>query len=270
MPEPIKTTVEVDGTTHEVEVPVPEGYLSPEEIRENFVSADSIERRIAAAKRGLVDPNAAIADDSFLDRLVAERKDRIIEMLGVKLEGNEPDLEGLREKWREAELAPLRSDLESRDKTISRLREKGFRASVFEAATEAGIREDLYDVVPLWLRDRVRYDEEFDDFFAIDGRGEFEYTAEPAKGKPPYKTISELLHDVERGGEKAAWFKPTGRGGAGYRGGDKKRGRGLTVDEFDKLSSDDQRKVYDESPALYNELTDALAKRNSEKFFAGR
>ena len=136
--------------------------------------------------------------------------------------------------------------------------------------SETDVREELFDVVPLWLRSKVAYDEEYDDFFVVDSEGEFEYTANPEKGKAPYKTAAELLIEVTRDGSKAAWIKPQGKSGVGFKGaGGSKRGR-LSLEDFEKMSQSEQRSLYDEDPVLYSELMAALTERNTERLYGGR
>lgn len=156
--------VEIDGTTHEVSsenVTLPKGYLTPDEIRQNYVPKDNVKatvtKRLKSVEKNM---REQLLDDETFIREVFERYDVPLDDEGryAPPEGgtfSEEDVEARlallkkrMEKDHEKTLtqsAERLADLERREKDLL---EEAFVAANERAARKAGVRDDHFAVLP--------------------------------------------------------------------------------------------------------------------------
>lgn len=258
----LRTTVEVGDETREVEVELPDGYLTPDEIRESYVPKATIESRISRAVKGRYTIDEVVEDDGLLGQIATTAEDRLRERLQVG--GEKPDLTKYEESWRQRELKPVSEELESAKGEIQTLRAARLSADVNEAAVDLGVKKSQLPLLAPFYRERVQWSDEYGDWFIVGKDGEFELGS-PQRGAP-YLTIGEDLERKARSGDYEDWFDGKGRTGPDYQGG-KGGGRPGQVDlaAFEKMSGDEKIELFHKDRAKYDQLMAELTEKNRAK-----
>jgi len=220
----------VEGDVAEVldTTELPEGLLLESDFETRFTGeltrrAASIEKR--AAKK-------LLADEGF--------KEQALSTWGINLqelakggEINAERLDKLREEIRKTELEPVVGERDNLKGTVDRLLARKLDADIVQAAQAVGIRKEFLRPVtdgatPMLvaaLRNQFRYDPEHDDFFEVDGKGEFRYSSKPTDGRP-FRGVNEALRAFAEDKANADFLDrqrsrgPNLAGGGEHRGGD--------------------------------------------------
>lgn len=253
--------------TGEVEVELPDGYLTPDEIREGYVPKATIESRINRAVRGRYTIDELVENEDLLTQVAQSAEDRLREFL--KIEGEKPDVTKLQETWRQQEVKPLKEQMETMQGEVAKLRQARLSADVSEAAVQLGVKKSHMPLLTPFYKERVAWSDEYGDWFIIGSDGEFEYSASPHEGAP-YLTIAEDLDRRARSGDYEDWFDGKGRTGPDYQGGkgDRRNGR-LNLDEFKKLPDREKTKLAQTNPQRYRELMAEVTEENRQKLLGG-
>lgn len=213
-------TITIDGESREV--PAPDGVFLKEEVESDFVPKEvyrkELSRQAQKAREGYVKPDELVEDEEFLDRLAKDRGDFFRERLKITPpKGDDVDVEKIRGQIVEQEVEPLRGQLSEAQQEIERLRVHALDAEVADASDALGVVSDIRDLVKLWVRGRVTWDEDHG-WIVTDEDGNPDYVVEGDKPVP--KGVKHLLDDVKRRGEKKAWFASETRDGIDYKGHD--------------------------------------------------
>lgn len=205
-------TVKVTVDGKEIEVPIPDGWLSPEQIAEGFMKKDTftseMDRRIQAAKKGLIKPEDLLKDEEFLKKVLEAQGKELFDPEKSKGKGKQLDDEALAarlaeelEVWRKKELDPVRTQLTERETTITGLRDRILDGQIVQAAINMGVKpaflkppsEGAQPPIVAMLRNTFGLNDDHDEFFVVKGDG-WEFSSKPDDGLP-YKTVSEFMRD---------------------------------------------------------------------------
>lgn len=260
----LRTTIALDeGESREVEVELPDGYLTPDEVRKNWVPVSRLEERVAKAKNGRYTVDELLENEDLLARVASSKEDWFRERL--KIEGEKPDMTKLQETWRQQELKPVSEQLEQVKTEVQKLRSARLSADVSEAAMELGVKKSHVQLLGPYYEKRVAWSDEHGDWFIVDGNGEFEYSAKPHEGSP-YLTIGEDLERKARSGDYEDWFDGKGRTGPDYQGGKSDRHSGrMDLAAFKKLSDRERTAMQKANPDRWRELMGELTEENRKK-----
>lgn len=216
-------TVEIDGEAREVKLP--DGYLAPDDVREHYMPREmfrsELSKQVREKTKGLVQPDDLLNDDGFLERLAEERKDELIERLGISqtAEPDEAVVAKLQRRIEDQKVKPLQEQLEESKKLIGSLRSRERDADVERSMSQLGVDDEMRELVALWGRERQQYDEEHG-WVVVDEDGDIDWV-QGENGKPEPKRFSHLLQEIKRSNKKPSWFRGEVRSGAGYRGSEK-------------------------------------------------
>lgn len=201
----MKRKIKVQHNGAEIEVELPEGFVSPEELTENYVAKDFFEsemgRRLSAARKGLAKKDDLLADKDF--------KEEALKSWGV-VARDEKEIEKVREAIRGAEVAPLTEKLTKAQAKLAKVSRSRLEARLIARAAELGFDDTLLKspvkgapapIVGL-LGGYFVEDEEKDDFFIKDPSGNsYVYSAKPTN-EAPYKTVEEFVEEWSKGAGK--------------------------------------------------------------------
>lgn len=268
MPE-INTTVEIDGEEREVTLdPTEHGYVPEDELGDRYVPrAQHRAERDRAAREAREQAREELAsDDDFLSRLVSENEDFFRERFGTEGDGDEPDLDRIREQLRNEEVQPLEQELEERAEQIQRLRRDRLRGEVARACADLPVKQSLRPLIESYYENRVAWSDQYEGWFVTDESGEFEYAANPDEQDAPYRTVEEDLELKYRSGDyQGDWFDDNGRPGAdvGQPGSGTRSGR-VTLEQFKNMSSEERRQLKEQDYDRWKELQDERSEEGME------
>ena len=212
-------TVEIDGEAKEI--PLPEGWVSEDDLRDNYMPKSMFRAELAKQTRkateGMKKPDELLEDDDFLGRLIETRKDALIKRLGVKTgEPDEQYAQRLAEKIQEQTVKPLETKLAEKDREVSRWRERARDADIGEAFDAVNVADDYRDLIKLWARERMQFDDEHGSWVVLGEDGQPDFVVGEG-GKPRPKGIADLLREIDKSGKKPGWFKGDTRPGVGIK-----------------------------------------------------
>lgn len=210
---PVLAKVTIDGK--EVEVELPEGYLSPDLVSEGFMRKETfmpeVERRVKTMNKGMVKSDDLLENEDFLTKMLLKQGKELFDSEKAK-KGKKGDsdvdamlaqrLAEAQTDWRKKELTPLQENLIKTEGTISTLRARILNGQILQESINLGIKESFLKspseggIVPIvsMLRGTFRYDNEHNEFFVSKSDEEFEFSNKPEEGHP-YKTVSEFMID---------------------------------------------------------------------------
>jgi len=204
MPKPFKTTVTVEGESHEVEVTPPNGYYDQEEVAESFVPKDSVEstirQRVERAKR---DARSSLLDDEDFVQEVASKH-------GLQeSDGDPPDLDerinAAQKEWERQNLKPIQEENEALKGKHRTLLKSKLVSDILSAASELGVKKSLLKTGPdetpavvNMLSGYFAYDPEHGHFAVVEGQDEegspkFRYSGSPKDTGSPHMGVREFL-----------------------------------------------------------------------------
>jgi len=230
MPKPFKTTVEVKGEKHEVEVTPPEGYLDSEELTAGYVPKENVDSVVSARVRKEVADKVSRARTDFLgdDDFVQE----VAKRHGLQKPGQEPKLDeqikSAQERWEREHLEPLRKQTEELTSANKRLLKSKLVSEVLGAIggkVEDALLEQNASGVPRVMglvEGDFAWDQEHGRFAVVrrrndDGTVEFEQTGKRvSETGSPYMGVQEYLETKFLSDKRFAPFlKSTRQKGAG-------------------------------------------------------
>lgn len=262
------TTVEIEGTEHEVTIPLDDSLLTVEEVNKRYIPKSSLKERLARATKDRYSVDDILENEDLLGRIAGEREDWLRERL--KIEGDKPDVSKLHDQWRATERKPLEEENEALKQTLSRSRERHREADVSAAAVKLGVKPSQLPLLGPFYRDHTKWSDEHGRHFVVDRDGEFVFDPSAKEGDPPYLTIEADLEQKHRSGEYADWFDGKGRQGSGYSGGGGGGGdRTPTLEQFEKMTDSEKTAFYGKDREKYLEYMNAITERDSAKLFSG-
>lgn len=278
MPAERKIQVEIEGKKHEV--PVPEGFVHTDDLKETHVPKEhfqtELQNRVANITKGLRKPEDLLKDDDFFKTFVDTRRPDLVKVLDIKVD---PKLDVTKiqgeaiEQFKRTEFEPLAKKLEEGTREIGLLRERDFDAQVAEAAADLRVVPGLRDLVKVHVRNFFTWDPERRQWFQKkeDGTEGFELSADPKKGGHPYATVREFMIRLARDPERKSWFESAQQPGADYRGQPGGGGaKQTTLDQYEKMSQADKTKFAQDFPAEFRALMEQKRKAGEDKLFARR
>lgn len=279
MPDPRTIVVPIEGK--DVTVPLPEGWMHEDEVKEEWMPKDQfskeLDRRVKGVTKGLVKPSDLLEDEEFLKRIlgVDVNKERAYEVLGMK-PGDPPkdvDIAELRgkieaevvERLTEAEIKPREEELGLAKALNEKLRERDFKAMFIKAGLDVGLHGEMTEPISSFYRTKFKFSEDDDGWFKIGDDGEYEINIKPEPGGPRYRTILNVLEEERRGGNHKTWFEaPAAGGGAGYQGAGSGRKLKVTFEEFKAMNQAKRREIYDGDPELFKHMLKLLEEEGSQ------
>lgn len=229
MPDPITTTVEVEGEEREVKVdPSEHGYVPEGELQ------DRISKAVSNATKGRYALDEIPESDEVLDRLA--ESDETLERLrerrpdlfrnGRPDEGDDPDTGKLEEKleehrkaWESKHLKPVQKEKDQLESHVEKLTRDRIDRDFLTAFQEVGVRSDkgTQDAIRgyyLGVRDGgVQYSPEHDETFLTDESGDFIPSGD---GDQPFLTIQADLAAKRENEEYGSWFADDTRAGTDF------------------------------------------------------
>lgn len=193
----LSTTVEIDGTEHEVNVPLPDGYAGPEELKDmapRSTIKSEIDRRVSSIRSNL------LTDEDF--------RSEALDAWGVDPNANDGEpapkveerLQQAREEWERKHLTPAQERAQELESRVNILLNRRLEAEILEAAGPA-VKEPFRKrqgksspLIAKMVADRFEYDPEHDAFFLKDGDDGFAFSSKPS-GDAPYKSVSEFMEE---------------------------------------------------------------------------
>lgn len=259
---PERETTTVDHPEHgEIEVPVPEGYVPEDRVRENYMPKSTFQEELRRRMSGKRDPDELLEDEDFLERVADRRSDFFADRFGEGGgEGDGPDPEKLRSQWEETDLKPVAKERDQWKEEALELRRSRIPTQIARARFEENlpIKDKIGPLLEDYYERRTKWHEEHGEVFLVDDNGEFVYSPSPEEGLP-YMTIAEDLEKKYRSGDYTGdWFDENGRPGAdvGSPGsGSGRRGR-VTSEQFQEMSPAERRQLKEQSYDRWKELHD--------------
>jgi len=243
-------TMKIQYDGKEVEVELPEGVLTSEEVAENFMRKETfmpeVDRRVKAQLKGLVKREDLLGDEAFLSEALGKQGKELFDPTKTKKGKGALDDEALaqrlaeaQEGWRKKELAPVMEKLTGTEKAVSKLRDRILDGQILQSALNAGVKEAFLkppaegtaSPIVSMLRGTFGFDPEHDNYFVRKGEEDFEFSAKPDEGHP-FKTVSEFITDWAGRKENADFVdverkRGPGLGGPGKAG--KQSGRDVVL-----------------------------------------
>lgn len=219
----------VDGEERDVvldDESLPDGLLSSKSIGERFVTKDRLKTaregfksELEKALRGRYTPDELLEDDealgTVLPKLVTERRDTLIEALGIKDGG--PDASQIEKIVAQAR-KPLEKELESERERAHRLMRNSLKADVLQGCRETGVVEGIDDLVELYYEQRTEWSDEWGRHVMVGDDGEPIVDVNAKDGQCPYVTIEDDLRKASDDPRRKSWFGGRQRDGSGYGG----------------------------------------------------
>lgn len=206
---------QADGT--EIDVELPAGYVSPQEIAATHVPKDFMQSEIERRLRGKADPDKLLTDEAF--------RAKALETWGVKPgkseKPNGEDVEKLFGEWGTKHLEPVKQALTKAETRAKRALERDRDYQIVQAARDAGVKEQFLKapgpkakpLIVKMFEDEAGFSEEHDDWFAKDGDG-FAFSTQPTKDRP-FRSIGEMVTEWSKDKANADWISDQRQRGAG-------------------------------------------------------
>lgn len=142
-------------------VTLPDGYVSPQELKASYVSKDNvtstIQKRVDRAKR---DARTALAEDDEFVREIMQKhgvpmsEDGTVDIPDGAVSGQElqerirGQVELARQGWVKKDLDPLVKERDALSQGITSLRQKIMFSEIVEAARQAGVKDEMFRTLP--------------------------------------------------------------------------------------------------------------------------
>ncbi len=246
------TMITVKHGDEEIEVPAPDGWVSPESLAENFMPKSTftaeLGRRavsIAREKHGMRKPEDLL-DDADHIAAVVKRNDLVKKGSEVTGDGapSAEQVTALRDDWRVKELKPVTDELATSNTRVQTLLGKALASEIVQAAAAAGIKTRFLEApllgqestIVAMLGGQFGFDEKLGRHFVIAGDG-FEITSDPEAQRLgiPYKTAGEFVASWAQKPENKDFIDFESKRGAGAgdpsRDGENGKDIVLTVEE---------------------------------------
>jgi hypothetical protein len=225
-----KAKVQFNGA--EVEVELPDGWLSPEEadtMLPKAIMATEVARAVTQAVKtgGYVKPDDLLGDDDFKAKALAAWK---VQNPG-KGAPTGAELEQLQRDWTAQHVKPVTDERDALKDRVSRLLSRSLHSSILEAARAAGVK-DAYlrlptgapaDAVPpivSMFGSLFGYDEKTDAHYVRSGES-FAYSGKPT-AENPFKGVGEWFTEWSASKDNAEFLVDPRQRGPGL--GDAPRG----------------------------------------------
>lgn len=242
-----------DGTTHEVSLDAV--VFTPGETPAGFVTTDhlasEVKRRVAGAKRSA--ETELLSSDDFW-RQAAEARGIELREDGMP-KGASRDDETARARWEAQHLAPVRTQLQTAQDQVARLRSRALEADLVSAAAELGMSEALLKPLapgtppPLvtMTRDAFVYDDDSDGW-ALKGESGVRYGADGHVAG-----ARTLVEEMKANEAYKAYFRPTTMSGPGIAKPGSSDGKRWTEAEIESLSLEDYQRHREAIQQAYRE-----------------
>lgn len=270
MPEPRSISFKPEGAEAAVDVPLPEGYATPEELETGYVPRAQVEARIREASRtatnGLMSLEDATASEAVRKAVADQHADWFRETLSIE-PGKGVDVDKLREQIRTDEVTPLQTTIEAQGTEIQSLRTRWRDGDIHAAMGTHGLKAQFRPLALAMARERMRWAEDHKGWFVgVDGKpDEFVYATKPEQGQAPFQEADEFFQQLRSSGDYPDWWDSTMKPGSGYQG-----GSGLPSDmnleAFQKLSDVERTEFHRKDPDTWRKLMAELRKANEAAY----
>lgn len=193
--------IKVQHEGKEIEVDLPEGYLSPAQVQEQYVPRSYMEQEISRKAKSRY---TKLVEEAKTD---PAKKAELAKLLGIEPKQPGEDkgdftqrLKDAQASWERDNLEPLKTKLTEQGKRVERLTRNKLEGDIIAAAAEAGVKKEFLTPIAegqpapfvQFVMGNFGYSDEHDDHFVRRGE-EFEYAANPAGGRVPFKTVKEFI-----------------------------------------------------------------------------
>lgn len=238
-----KTTI--DGK--EIEVNLPDGYLSPEDVQSQYVKKDffetEIQRRVNSAKANA--ETSLSTNPDFIQKILSSKGVEIDPTTG-KIKGSDIDIEKVKNQFFEENVKPLKSKLEN-------VRRKQLESEIISTAAQIGVKEEFLKpvvqgakpVIVQMVESAFGYDDERE-IWAVKENDKFKYSSNPTQSNP-FAGPVDLFKEMKAKAEFKGFFRETTQTGSNYSGGQSSHG-GQTIkrSQFDTLTPTEKHKAIKE------------------------
>lgn len=240
-----KFIVTIDGEQKEIDaenVQLPEGYATPDDVANNYVTKDSVNNLIQQR----LDRNTK----STREKLLGDNdfQLQVLKKRGVPLDdkGNpkvkDIDIDQIKNNIISEQVEPLKNQL-------NQIRTQSLKSQLLNAAREANVDDKLLKKVngsdPLIVnafKDRFKFDEETGQFGLTDAQGNFKYKGGDASADNPYAGPGELFSELKKSDEYVDWFKDERQRGSGFGGNGSGAKQKFSEDEIQNMSDEEYAK----------------------------
>jgi hypothetical protein len=190
-----------DGTEQEIEVP--EGFLSPDEVKAQYMPKSGFEAELNRRSESITNKKLSEleGDDEFFNKLLEKRG---VALADPKKESKltTDQLKEAQAQWEKKVLEPIKQQLEQEKGRSTKLLDASLNSEILSAAAEAGVLPALLKapaagqpaMIVNMLRGMFGYDEKTNGFYVKKGDS-FEFSSSPSEESGPYKRVSEFLKD---------------------------------------------------------------------------
>lgn len=247
----MKTTVPVNGTPTEIEIPDEQITAAGFQPTANFEKELSRRALSIAQKQGFRRPEDLLEDETFVQQVLDKK--------GIKPGATSADpadtavaiqeaLKKNRGEWENRELNPLRQKNEEYETREQQLLVKDLHRQIIQAAATMGVKKALLKsasrnaVPPIvsMTETSFGFDTDTGEFYVLDGEG-FAFSDKPSKDRP-YKDVEEFIEQWASNKENAEFVETTAQRGPGFQGaGGGRQGAGAV--QISKADSRDLRKL---------------------------
>jgi len=221
-----------EGKEQEIEVPLPDGYLTSEEVSAGYVNKDAVDGIVKDRldRDRISQRKHLLADDEFVGE--------IIQVHNLKKAGEgDPEageqIERAKKAWETEHVQPLKDDNDALKIRVGKLLNERLHGEIIGAAAEAGVKPAMLKrqaggdaMIVSMIKSLFRYDEKSDTFAVIEGEG-LRYSPNATEARP-YAGPEEFLQDWAKAKENADFLAPQRQDGAGLKG-DQVTGEGATI-----------------------------------------
>jgi hypothetical protein len=230
----VKTTVQVEGKSVEIEIP---GVIPETEISTKYMPKDVVEQivkdRLAQFAKGHVK----------IDGLDEAGKLALVKSLGIEVVEVDEDgtpakgslgkqLEAVKNEWVQKELTPVAEEAKRYKAEVESLRQAKLSDAIIAAGAKAGVLPALLSgprppIAALVGSEAFAFDEKSRSWY-VKGENGFAISSSPTEGQP-YKTADEYVAEWAKRPENKPFVGITTQGGANLGGGSASAGDGRVV-----------------------------------------
>jgi hypothetical protein len=251
-----------DAQRYEVDL---SGFVSSDQVSRDFMPKDRFEGELKRRMKNLRAPDELLADEQFVDQVVEAHRDTLVKRLGVKADG--ADVEALKRAWASKELNPVQEKVRALEEELGGLRDRSFEGAFAKAAEAVGVHGSVKELLPVYLKSRMRYDAEVRDWVVVDAQGNPELSPTLGKGRGhQYMTVEDLLEGMKAEGRHREWFDASVRPGAGSGPGGRKA---LTVDDFERMDDAAKMSLYQTDRQTWGAMMEALRSKGEARLGLG-
>ena len=235
-------TVTVQHEGADIEVELPDGYLTPEQVRSQYLLKSVVDDTyVLKAEMDRRFKNWVHKDKAGDDEEIVNA---ILEKHGKSGKKADFDLEAAKAEWKRAELDPV---VENQNRLLDQVRRSALRDAARKAGFDAKYTDGPAPGMPSYFEsvfaDRLQYDNDLGYMVAVDSAGNRLAATEPTKERP-YADAHQLFGDLAGKDEWKEYLAPDPKNnGSGYNG---TSTPAKSTKKWDSLSVDEKVKAISE------------------------